>query len=52
MRPITNGDETDALDSGRTKLVWNHGARGKIKRRARRRERHQASQALRSGRES
>jgi hypothetical protein len=52
MRPCTNGDETDAFDSGRTKLKWNHGDRKKIKRRANRRERHSTRQALRSGREA
>ena len=53
MRPCTNGDETDAFSpSGKRHLVWNHGARGKIKARARRRDRRSARQAIRSGRES
>ena len=51
MRPITNGDETDALDVGRTKLTWRPGERKAVKRRANRRERHQASLAIRTGRD-
>lgn len=50
MRACTNGDETDAFTpASKHHLVWNHGARGKIKRRYRRKARRSTRQLLRSG---
>lgn len=49
-RPPRNGDEQDAFSQKtRTLMVWNHGARGKIKTRARRGDRRSVRQAIRSG---
>lgn len=42
-------DETDVAEH-KGDLVFNHGARGKVKRRARRTDRRSTRQALRSGR--
>ena len=42
-------DETDVAEH-KNDLVFNHGARGKVKRRARQRDRRSTRQALRSGR--
>jgi hypothetical protein len=49
-RPAVGGDEVDAFSRHRHAHRWRSGEVAGIKRRARRRERHSARQALRSGR--
>jgi hypothetical protein len=49
-RPPHGGDEQDAFTAWRHLLYWRPGQRQAVKRRASRRTRRQARQALRSGR--
>jgi hypothetical protein len=49
-REPRNGSEVDAFGPGKQALKWDRGERAEIKRRARRRERHQARTDVRTGR--